>query len=535
MRLLPAALLALFATSAQASDFAAFLTARFAASQGNLDLAASQIMTALGSDPANLELQKDAFGLALLAGRPEAEQLATKVPENPIAQLLLADTKARAGDWDHAELAYAELPHEALMDDLRPLLLAWSQQAQGQTDKALDTLQNAINGGHLTAFYTLHAALIADVARRDGLADRLYDQVAKAMTEPNLRLAQILASWQARSGRIDEARDIIRKLGETSPDIAMAVPGMIAAIAKPQVADARAGIAEVYAGMAGALRQERDGETAPLLLQLALRMQPEQTEALLVTADTEGAHKHWQAAAEALARVPATDPLEPIVQLHRADFLTRAGETDQARTLLEGLTHAFPAQPEAYARLGDMASGAKQYGDAVAFYSQAVTRMQHPARDDWGLFYARAAAYQQVHDWPRAEADIKQVLALSPDQPAALNFLGYSWTEQNHNLDQARDMIQRALDQRPNDGAIMDSLGWVMLRLGDKHRAVQLLERAAELSPSDPAITGHLGDAYWELGRHVEATDQWRRAMVLNPEPEDATRIEARLKSAQGQ
>ncbi|MEJ0045063.1 MAG: tetratricopeptide repeat protein [Rhodospirillales bacterium] len=81
----------------------------------------------------------------------------------------------------------------------------------------------------------------------------------------------------------------------------------------------------------------------------------------------------------------------------------------------------------------------------------------------------------------------------------------------------------------------MDSLGWVMLRLGDKHRAVQLLERAAELSPADPAITGHLGDAYWELGRHVEATDQWRRALVLSPEPEDATRIEARLKSAQGQ
>ncbi|MEJ0045065.1 MAG: tetratricopeptide repeat protein [Rhodospirillales bacterium] len=130
-------------------------------------------MTALGSDPANLELQKDAFGLALLAGRPEAEQLATKVPRNPVAQLLLADVSARAGDWDHAELAYAELPHETLMDDLRPLLLAWSQQAQGQTDKALDTLQAAINSGHMGAFYTLHAALIADVARRDGLADRL--------------------------------------------------------------------------------------------------------------------------------------------------------------------------------------------------------------------------------------------------------------------------------------------------------------------------------------------------------------------------
>jgi tetratricopeptide (TPR) repeat protein len=540
MKLLPAALVALLAAQApigaRAADFGAFLTARFAAGHGKLDLAASQILTALGSDPSNIELQKDAFGLALLAGRPEADILATKVPQNPIAQLLMADTKARAGDWEHAELAYAELPHETLMDSLRPLLLAWSQQAQGDTDKALDTLQTAMASGHLTAFYMLHAALVADVARRDGLADRLYGDVAKALTEPNVRLAQILASWQARSGRVSEAKAIIRKLGENSPDIAMAVPGMLAATDKPQVPDARAGVAEAYAGMAGALRQEREGgEATPLLLQLALRMQPDLTEALLVSAENDATHDHFAAAAETLGRVAANDPLSPVVQLHRASYLTRSNQPDEARKLLENLSRAFPSQAEPYARLGDIAVGTRQYADAVGYYSQAISRTPHPEKADWGLFYARGAAYERVHDWPRAEADIKEVLTLSPDQPAALNFLGYSWTEQNRNLDQARDMIQRALDQRPNDGAIMDSLGWVLLRLGDKHHAVQLLERAAELSPDDPAITGHLGDAYWELGRHVEAEDQWRRALVLSPDPDDAARIESRLKSVAGQ
>jgi tetratricopeptide (TPR) repeat protein len=540
MKLLPAALVALLAAQApigaRAADFGAFLTARFAAGHGKLDLAASQILTALGSDPSNIELQKDAFGLALLAGRPEADILATKVPQNPIAQLLMADTKARAGDWEHAELAYAELPHETLMDSLRPLLLAWSQQAQGDTDKALDTLQTAMASGHLTAFYMLHAALVADVARRDGLADRLYGDVAKALTEPNVRLAQILASWQARSGRVSEAKAIIRKLGENSPDIAMAVPGMLAATDKPQVPDARAGVAEAYAGMAGALRQEREGgEATPLLLQLALRMQPDLTEALLVSAENDATHDHFAAAAETLGRVAANDPLSPVVQLHRASYLTRSNQPDEARKLLENLSRAFPSQAEPYARLGDIAVGTRQYADAVGYDSQAISRTPHPEKADWGLFYARGAAYERVHDWPRAEADIKEVLTLSPDQPAALNFLGYSWTEQNRNLDQARDMIQRALDQRPNDGAIMDSLGWVLLRLGDKHHAVQLLERAAELSPDDPAITGHLGDAYWELGRHVEAEDQWRRALVLSPDPDDAARIESRLKSVAGQ
>ena len=92
-------------------------------------------------------------------------------------------------------------------------------------------------------------------------------------------------------------------------------------------------------------------------------------------------------------------------------------------------------------------------------------------------------------------------------------------------------MIQKALDAKPNDGAIVDSLGWVKLRLGDTKEALRLLEKAAELEPDDPSITGHLGDAYWDAGRHVEAEDQWRRALVLKPEPDDQARIEARLKS----
>jgi Flp pilus assembly protein TadD len=93
-------------------------------------------------------------------------------------------------------------------------------------------------------------------------------------------------------------------------------------------------------------------------------------------------------------------------------------------------------------------------------------------------------------------------------------------------------MIEKALHARPNDGAIVDSLGWVLLRQGETQQALRLLEKAAELQPEDPSITGHLGDAYWDAGRRVEAEDQWRRALVLRPDPDDQARIESRLKSA---
>jgi Flp pilus assembly protein TadD len=114
-----------------------------------------------------------------------------------------------------------------------------------------------------------------------------------------------------------------------------------------------------------------------------------------------------------------------------------------------------------------------------------------------------------------------------------LNYLGYSWADQGRNLARARSLIERAAEARPNDGAILDSLGWVILRQGDVAKAVQFLERATELEPEDSAINGHLGDAYWAAGRKLEAEFQWRRSLTLNPEPEDVPKLQAKLRDSE--
>ena len=152
------------------------------------------------------------------------------------------------------------------------------------------------------------------------------------------------------------------------------------------------------------------------------------------------------------------------------------------------------------------------------------------------MFYSRGIAYDQVHDWPKAEADLQHALSLSPDQPAVLNYLGYSWADRDKNLGQARAMIEKALQRDPNSGAITDSLGWVMLRQGDDQQAVKMLQRAVELDPEDATINGHLGDAYWAVGRKLEAQYQWRRALTLNPTPSDAAKSdrEAAAEAAEG-
>ena len=93
------------------------------------------------------------------------------------------------------------------------------------------------------------------------------------------------------------------------------------------------------------------------------------------------------------------------------------------------------------------------------------------------------------------------------------------------------NMIRRAVDQRPDDGYIVDSLGWAYFRIGKYDEAVRYLERAVELKPEDPTINDHLGDGYWRVGRTLEARFQWAHARDLKPEPDELHKIEDKIKN----
>src|SRR5271165_5250778 len=180
--------------------YGAFLAARFAAAEADASYAAPEFLKALAADPGDPQLMQQAFGVAVMAGRPEAARLAAQLPDNPIAQLLLVDTDVRAGNWASAEQRVRTLPKQGVAQVLQPVLLAWVQQGQGHTDAALATLRPYVDGQRFRGVYALHAAMIADLAGRTADAARLYRVVQTAYEGMNLRLAQILASWDARQG-----------------------------------------------------------------------------------------------------------------------------------------------------------------------------------------------------------------------------------------------------------------------------------------------------------------------------------------------
>jgi tetratricopeptide (TPR) repeat protein len=509
--------------------YADYLDGRFALAGSDANYAAESFLRALALDPGNVELRQQAFLASLLSGRPEALTLARQLTDNAAAQLLLADREVKSGNWEGAAQRFRSLPRQGVTQVLQPLLLAWAEQGAGRTDAALATLRPFVEGQRFRGVYALHAALIADSAGRTADAARLYQLTQAEYGGMNVRLAQILASWQARQGRSAEALQTLKSLAEGAPDAAIALPSLASSLTARPVSKPAEGIAEVYFAMAAAMNAQDATEFSLQLLRLALDLQPDFTAARMLLAEIHEAGHHPAAAMHVLAAIPANDPLAAIVQLRRAALQDKMGRTDEAVSALEQIARDHPDSPLPLAQEADMLRAKSRFADAVPIYDRAIARVSEPTRSAWPLFYARGIAEERSHQWTKAEADFKEALRLAPDQPYVLNYLAYSWADQGQNLAEARQMLEKAAALRPNDGSIVDSLGWVLLRQGETEPAVRSLEQAVEISPEDATINGHLGDAYWAAGRKLEAGYQWRRALTLNPDPDDAAKLEAKL------
>jgi tetratricopeptide (TPR) repeat protein len=511
--------------------FGDFLAGRFASVQSDPTTATDAFLKALATNPGDPDLLEQAFIASVMSGRSEAVQLARQLPNNPVAQLLLADQDARSGNWSAAEQRFQALPQQGLTQLLRPLLVAWAQAGAGETDAALATLRPVIAGRRFRGIFALHAGLIADLAGNREEAARFYGIAQAEMPQMNLRLAQMLASWQARSNHPAAAQHALAALADGSPDMTIAMPALEAAGAERPVERPTEGMAEAYLALGGALRAQDSHEYAMLMLRLALDLRPGLTAARLLAADLLSSDHHPDAALQMLASVPNDDPLGPVVRMRRVGIMVQTGHADEALRELDRIAADYPDSALPSIQRGDILRSKEHYSEAIAAYTIGIAKLTQPGPEDWPVFYDRGIAYQQAHEWQKAEADFHHALRLAPDQPYVLNYLGYSWADKGEHLAEARQMIQKAAEHRPNDGAIIDSLGWVMLRQGDVGNAVQLLERAVEQEPEDPTINAHLGDAYSAAGRMLEAQYQWRRALTLNPGPEDTAKLEAKLQT----
>ena len=529
-----------------AGAYGSFLVGQYAASRFDFPAAAAAMQKALIADPAAASgLAGETFLLELLAGNAgTASALATAVPRDPLAQLLLAGSAARAGHWQEAVRRYQSIPTpDGLTAIMKPLLVAWALKGEGQTSAALSSLQAQSTSPGLRTVFALHIALIADQAKLVATAAQNYGIVQGSLQAPNLRLAQLLASWDARTGDMVAANQALDSL---TPDLAMAmtVPALKKRVMTAPVPNATDGLAEVYVNLAAAFQDEaansqqagaraRGQQTVLILLQLALQLRPDLSEARLLLSDVIDTGQNAAVALAPLQAIGAADPLYPLAALRSSVLLARLGQQPEARQTLAALAVAYPWSPEPQLALGDLARNQSDFTGAAAAYTKALALMPPNNPAGWLVYYDRGISYDQGGDWTRALPDLQTALKLSPGQPYVLNYLGYSWAVKRQHIPEARAMIEQALQAVPNDGAIIDSLGYVMLQQGQAQAAVSTLTKAVKLEPDDPEINAHLGDAYAAAGDHLQAVFQWRRALQLGADKGLASDLLAKLQIRQ--
>ena len=512
--------------------FGDYLSGTVAGALGDSDTASARLLDVVRADPNNSNVRAQAFLFATLAGRPEAAKLASGMDANPLAPLVLGNAAARRGDWNAAQASFNQVADSPLNALLRPLLVAWSQQGLGQTDAALSTLGSLAQSNPVAGVYALHAAIIADQAGRSDQAAQLYQQALALYPGSDLVLVQSYASFLARAGRPEEGRALIHALIRSLPTLSISEAALDSQVSRVPVANPVQGLARCYLTIASLTQQQgvRGREAESFMLRFALDLQPDLAPARLLLADLQTAAGAPQQALATLARVSPADPLAPMAALRAGIIAAAAGRQAEARATLERLVKAFPNRAEPSQALGDVLQDEGRYAAAIDAYNHAIRLMSPLKSEDWPILFSRATAFDRGQQWLKAQSDLQHALQLAPNQPFLLNYLGYSWLERKQDLGSARIMIERALDAKPEDGSIRDSLGWALYRQNDIAGAVRQLERAAEQMPEDPTVNYHLGAAYWSAGRKVEARDQWRWALILHPGKQDEARIRTALR-----
>lgn len=518
------------------SDPGSYLAARQAALSNDFAEAARYFTQSLISDPQNPNLMENALAAYVMLGQmaqaiPVAQAMTDAGVESQLAHLVSTAHAAQRGDWQAIfEALEANQTVSPLVDGLNQ---SWAAMGLGNMDQALASFDEVMEGDGMRSYGAYHKALaLASVGDFEGANDILSDLNANGRVF-SARAALAQAQILSQLDRNADAREMLQAIFGTTVD-----PGVSDMQARLDAGETlpytlvnspQEGISEVAYMIAGLLQGEARHSYTLQYARVAQYLYPDSTDAILLSASLLNDMQRYQLAADTFAMVPATDLSFPTSELGRIDALRQIDQDDAAIEVARALTRSHPELPFAHAKLADTLRSTSQFDEAFAAYTTALELYDPRDPVRWRVLYTRAITAHAQDNWPTAEADFRAALELRPDQPQVLNYLGYSLVERGEKLDEALQMIETAVAGQPDNGAIVDSLGWVLFQLGRYEESVVHMERAASLEAVDPIVNDHLGDVYWAVGRQIEAAFQWNRALSFDPDDELATRIRLKL------
>jgi predicted negative regulator of RcsB-dependent stress response len=511
-----------------------YVQARAAAMSGEHARAAALLASLAEAEPDRPDLTRQALSEAVGSGQMDlALNLVRNVPPAKLtidARILLVAEEIRR---HHPERALPWLAAGSPGSDLSfisPMISAWIAADHGNVDQAISTLDQVPTGSLLAPLVPEQHAFILLKARRAAEAEPFARRAIGVAGGREARLRLAFADGFLAAGDRQRALMIIQGMG--AGEFAARQRIMAGKTAGEAIDSLPKAFAEVLTAFSADIARLQRNAPPIGLVQVARYLNPQDSATTALLALLLAGQDRTPEALALLRSVPTDDPLISQIRDVHARILTDAKRYDEAYQVAATAAAAPGADQGDYSRLGDVLQAMKRHDAAADAYGRAIAlaQSQHLDSELWSLLSLRASALQDAGRWPEAKTALQQALALQPDQPVLLNFMGYAELEHHENLDSAEAMIRRASELAPDDGSITDSLGWAQYKRGKVDEAISTLQTAAEKDPDQAEIQEHLGDALFKSGRRYEARYAWRAALVT-AEDDTAARVKAKLAS----
>jgi tetratricopeptide (TPR) repeat protein len=509
-----------------------YVEARAAAMSGDHARAAQLLASLAGAEPGQVDIAKKALSEAIGAGQMDlALSLAKNIPASKLptdARLLLVAQEVRRG---HPERA---LPWLALSADngdlafLAPLITAWSAADRGNAEQALSAIDQIPTGSLLAPIAPEQRAFILLKFRRTAEAEPLVRRVVGAAGAREQRLRLAFGDGFLAAGDRSRALMIIEGMG--SGETAARQRIMAGKSSGQAVDNLPEALSEVLTAFSGDLTRLQRAAPPIGLVQVARYANPQNSSTAVLLGLLLGSQHRSEEALALLRTVPSNDALISQIRDVQTRVLTDGKRLSEAYQVAATAVAAPDADVSDFSRFGDVLQAMKRHGEAADAYGRAIAFAQaHNLRSElWSLQLLRANALEDAGRWPEARQALQQGLALSPDQPLLLNFMGYAKLERGEDVESAEAMIRKASELAPDDGSITDSLGWAQFKRGKVDEAIATLQKAAGKNPEQAEIQEHLGDALYKSGRRYEARFAWNAALIT-AEDDTAARVKAKL------